>query len=222
MIRGLPLCGDRLTNPRFPSIACVIFAIRGNERYVQTQHSNQTMTEQNVTRHWYAFKIFFGKGEPIKAYFESQKLECFYDVVKSVTTKDGKPRQVSVPVVPTLIFLRSTRYEAEIAERTFLNKIMLYRYVDASHMKIPAIVSDREIDIFKIVANSGVEGLDFYEEYNPKYTKGDKVRVTAGIFKGAEGYVVRIKGNRHLYVSIKGFCAVTTGYIPKAHLMKIE
>lgn len=47
--------------------------------------------------------------------------------------------------------------------------------------------------IFNIVATSGVEGLDFYDEYNPKFTRGDKFRVIEGPLKGAEGYVVRIK-----------------------------
>ena len=64
--------------------------------------------------------------------------------------------------------------------------------------------------------------LDFYDEYNPKFVKGDKFRVIGGLLKGAEGYVVRIKKDHKLYVSIKGLCAVTTGYIPKAFLQKIE
>ena len=75
--------------------------------------------------------------------------------------------------------------------------------------------------VFKIVAESGVEGLDFYDEFVDKFTKGDKVRVIDGVFKGAEGHIVRIKKNHRLCVCITGLCAVATGYIPKAFLEKI-
>lgn len=40
------------------------------------------------------------------------------------------------------------------------------------------------------------------------------MRVTEGPFKGAEGYIKRIKGNRRLIVSIEGVVAVATTYIP--------
>ena len=41
------------------------------------------------------------------------------------------------------------------------------------NLKEPSKISEREVKIFNIVATSGVEGLDFYDEYNPKFTKGD-------------------------------------------------
>ena len=179
------------------------------------------MATLNNDKHWYAFKIFFGKGKPLKTYFDSKKYEYFYDVLKEVKGKDGKHRTEEVPVVPSLIFLHSTQKVAEGIERKYLNKVMLYRHRNIDLVKVPSIISETEINIFKIVAESGIEGLDFYDEYVEKYTKGDKVRVIAGPLKGVEGYVVRIKKNHKLYVCITGLCAVTTGYIPKAYLEKI-
>ena len=51
--------------------------------------------------------------------------------------------------------------------------------------------------------------------------RGDRVRVTEGVFKGAEGYIRRVKGNRRLIVSIEGVVAVATTYIPGCFLEKI-
>ena len=179
--------------------------------------------EQEDSKHWYAFKIFFGKGKPVKAHFLHSNYEYFYDIKKEVWSKtDKKTKIIEVPVVPSLIFLHSTQQEAKEVEQTFLNQIMLYRRRNAEGVGIPSVISDREIRIFRIVAESGIEGLDFYDEYVPKYAKGDKFRVIEGPLKGAEGYVVRIKKDHHLYVCIPGLCAVTTGYIPKAFLEKIE
>ena len=41
------------------------------------------MTEQDSIKHWYAFKIFFSKGEPVKEYFASKGMEYFYEVKKA-------------------------------------------------------------------------------------------------------------------------------------------
>lgn len=199
------------------------FATRGNEKYALTSTSTHTMSQHDNEKNWYAFKVFFGKGNPIKQYFLSNNLEYFYDVERAYWDKKAnRQKSKDVPVMPNLIFLHSTKADAEATERVFLNKIMLYREKNSDNVKIPSRISEREIRIFKIVATSGVEGLDFYDEYNPKFTQGDKFRVIDGPLKGAEGYVVRIKKDHRLYVSIKGLCAVTTGYIPKAFLEKIE
>ena len=181
------------------------------------------MAQLNKGMSWYALKIFFGKGKPIKAYFVANGIEHIYDVKKDYWDKDKKKRIVKeIPIMPSLILFRTTKTKAIEIERKFLNKVMLYRGKNSKELKEPSKISEREVEIFNIVATSGVEGLDFYDEYNPKFTKGDKFRVIEGPLKGAEGYVVRIKKDHKLYVSIKGLCAVTTGYIPKAFLQKIE
>lgn len=181
------------------------------------------MIQPDKEESWYAFKIFFGKGKPIKAYFVAKGIEHIYDVKQAYWDKNKKKRLVKeVPIMPSLILFRTTRIEAEEMERMFLNKVMLYRGKNSENLKEPSKISEREVKIFNIVATSGVEGLDFYDEYNPKFTRGDKFRVIEGPLKGAEGYVIRIKKDHKLYVSIKGLCAVTTGYIPKAYLQKIE
>jgi len=50
----------------------------------------------------------------------------------------------------------------------------------------------------------------------------DRVRVIDGEFKGAEGYIKRIKGNRRLVVAIEGVVAVATAYIPSCYLEKVD
>lgn len=181
------------------------------------------MTPLYTEKSWFALKIFFGKGKPIKDYFVTNNIEHVYDVKKEFWDKTKKKRFVKdVPVMPSLILFRTTRVEAEYIERLFLNKVMLYRGKNSEDRREPSKIPEREVQIFKIVVNSGIEGLDFYDDYNPKFVQGDKFRVIDGPLKGAEGYVVRIKKDHRLYVSIQGLCAVTTGYIPKAFLQKIE
>ena len=56
---------------------------------------------------------------------------------------------------------------------------------------------------------------------NPKFYQGDHVKVIDGTFKGAEGYICRIKKNHRLIITVHGVCAVATSYIPQAFLKKI-
>ena len=48
------------------------------------------------------------------------------------------------------------------------------------------------------------------------------VRVTEGPFRGAEGYVKRIRRDRRLLVSIEGIVAVATAFIEPQFLEEIS
>ena len=76
--------------------------------------------------------------------------------------------------------------------------------------------------IFKLVCSSGAEGLEFFADDDlTRYKAGDKVRVLEGPLKGAEGYIKRIRKDRRLLVSIEGFIAVATSFIPPQFLEKV-
>ena len=55
----------------------------------------------------------------------------------------------------------------------------------------------------------------------PEYHEGDRVRVTDGPFKGAEGHIRRIRRDRRLVVTIPGIVAVATTYIHPALLKRV-
>lgn len=206
-----------------PSVLNLKFTTRGNERYTLTVTSKTDNDAIIHRKKLVRFKDIFWQRQAYKRLFRHQQHRALYDVKKEFWDKTKKKCFVKdVPVMPSLILFRTTRVEAEHIERLFLNKVMLYRGKNSEDRREPSKIPEREVQIFKIVVTSGVEGLDFYDDYNPKFVQGDKFRVIDGPLKGAEGYVVRIKKDHRLYVSIQGLCAVTTGYIPKAFLQKIE
>ena len=94
------------------------------------------MQQLDNEKNWYAFKIFFGKGKPIKTYFVSKEIEHIYDVKQEYWDKNKKKTLMKeVPIMPSLILFRSTRIEAEEMERMFLNKVMLYRDKNSENLK---------------------------------------------------------------------------------------
>ena len=84
------------------------------------------------------------------------------------------------------------------------------------------MIPDKQMAMFQLVCSSGAEGLDFFADDDlTRYKAGDKVRVLEGPLKGAEGYIKRIRKDRRLLVSIEGFIAVATSFIPPQFLEKV-
>ena len=72
--------------------------------------------------------------------------------------------------------------------------------------------------MFIFVTTVGSRNL---EAVDPALAKGDRVRITGGVFRGAEGYIARIRNAKRLIVAIEGVAAVATSYIPKDFIEKI-
>ena len=70
--------------------------------------------------------------------------------------------------------------------------------------KKPAVIPDREMELFMQITSADTSDLEYFSDEAIDYRSGDKVRVTGGPFKGAEGYIKRIRGNRRLVVALEG------------------
>jgi transcription antitermination factor NusG len=97
--------------------------------------------------------------------------------------------------------------------------VWVYRNMDS---RTPAVIPDREMEVFRFVVSAGREGLTLLGDDRPEYHEGDRVVVTGGPFKGAEGHIKRIKRDRRLVVAIRGVVAVATTYIHPSMLKKAE
>ena len=153
------------------------------------------------TLHWYAIKAFWRRTEPLKEKFDEMGLEYY-----------------AQNVLPSYMFVRTDVATIKKMRFDFFGKMYVYADLET---KEPTVVPDKELEIFRIVTSAADTGLDFLDENPEKYCKGDKVRVIDGPFKGAEGYIVRIKKDRRLVVTISGVAAVATSYIPKDLLEKV-
>ena len=75
---------------------------------------------------------------------------------------------------------------------------------------------------FIAVAGSVEEQVVYLEPDVSSFAKGDRVRVTGGLFEGTEGYFVRVRGDRRVVVCIPGIAAVATTFIHPSLVEKIE
>ena len=198
--------------------------------------------EQNEPKYgWYALKVFYNKVFLVEEMMALKGVETYIPVareevkgeeylrLRAAMKKDGRtdiddrryifadPRIFRrVPLIKSLMFLRCRdtdikKLRYDIGERGFV-----YLKTDG---KTPAVILDREMTIFRLVADSEETGLTFFQDDPMTHFKeGVRVRVKEGPLKGAEGYIKRIKKDRRLLVSIEGVIAVATAFIPPEKL----
>ena len=172
---------------------------------------------------WYPVRVLFGKVGLVKRTLDECDVEYFYPThTVEKETKDGL-KYVDEPLVRSLIFIKTT--SLGLREIKMRYSTCLIPYYDRSRedgTRPPVTVPEDKMEMFIKLCEMKESGLEYLGEDEPKYHKGDRVRVTDGIFKGFEGHIKRIRHDRKLIVTIEGVAAFATRFIPPSMLEKIE
>ena len=205
---------------------------------------------EELQLNWYALKIFFNKVFEIEEMLERMEVETYLPVLKkelkgqermqAARRLDQNPEKSDrrylrygplifqrEPILSSLIFVHTdaqtiVKVGEELKGDPEINnpKGFVYRTAD---WKQYCIIPDHQMRIFRMVVESGAEGLEFFADDDiTRFRQGDRVRVKEGPLRGAEGYIRRIHKNRRLLVSIDGVIAVATSYIPPENLEKVQ
>ena len=193
---------------------------------------------------WYALKVFYNKVFEIEALLGDMGLETYIPVrqvqlkgeehmriARRLATPDDRRRDNQfvqagpviykrVPIVSSLLFVCAPKERLPEISACVEGRGFVYKMADR---KTDAVIPDKQMAMFRMVCSSGADGLEFFsDEDMTRYKTGDRVRVLEGPLKGAEGYIKRIRKDRRLLVSIEGFIAVATSYIPPQFLEVVE
>lgn len=180
------------------------------------------MVDETPQIHWYAIKVFFNKVFEIEKILDADGVECYIPCKTVSVTVRNVSKQVRKTIIPSLMFFRSTEQYAGELQTRLLNRVIVYTNTDQKGKKHPATIPDQQMNMFILVTSADDNGLEYFAEDYMQYKEGEKVRVNGGIFKGAEGYVKRIKHNRRLTVTLTGVCMVATSFIPPCFLEKLD
>lgn len=179
------------------------------------------MTEISLQKFWYASKVFFNKVFEIEKILQEKEVECYIPCETVLVERNGIKKKVRKPMISSLLFFRSSEKCALDLQNQLNGQILLYTK-KIGLKRLPSAIPEREMNIFILVTSSGEKGLEYLGDDRTEFYVGEPVRVIDGPFKGAEGYIRRIKGNRRLIVTVQGICAVATSYIPQCFLQKIH
>ena len=171
--------------------------------------------------YWYALRITYSRELALKEFLDRNNIENFIPMrYEYVTRKEQRIRKL-VPAIHNLVFIHATRKKIdEIKEENAIH--LPLRYIMDRETRQPIVVPEV---LRKYLGGIEVISYDQQVIYLPptEYSmqRGDRVRITGGVFEGVEGIFVRVKGDRRVVVSIQGVMAVATTFIHPSLIVPI-
>ena len=167
---------------------------------------------------WYALKVFYNRVVYLKSLLPGG-MESYVPLHTVEQYDRGQLSYVEKPLIPSLMFVRCAE-EWLVKFKHDHNEDFMY-YTEPETRK-PGAIRDEEMRSFILVTSADAgRNVKYFGADAPEYHTGDRVRVTGGIYKGAEGYIKRIKKDRKLVVSVTGVAVVAVSYIHPDFLEKI-
>lgn len=182
-----------------------------------TKYSNNGQNTSSV-KQWYAIRVTYNREMKVKQELDSLKISNFLPMKYSIVTRGERRIKVLTPAIHNLIFVNLSYEEMkEYRDKT----MMPIRYIMDRETHRPIIIPKKQMDNFIAVAGTFDEQVIYLDMELTQMKKGEKVRITGGIFEGAEGEFVRVKGDRRVVVTIPGIVAVATAFIHPSLIEKI-
>lgn len=157
--------------------------------------------EQTQETFWYAARVFKSRH-----------------YIKESAARRGFQLYVATQI-PTLFFIRCSKKQMLEFLIDMQGLLSFYRNLQTHQIRI---VPDKEMEMFMIVTSAKDEPVFALDIQDPEFFQGQLVRVIDGPFKGAEGIIKRIKGDRRLLVQVTGVGVIATSFIPPQYLEKVE
>lgn len=175
-------------------------------------------TVNSIEPAWYALKVFFNRVPPMQKICTDGAWQTYVPMKVEEVFIGGSVKYVEKQLVPSLLFVKCT--PDWLKEKRRENQVPFMAYHEAESYE-PRPIPELEMQMFMMVTSTKDKDLLFLGGDKALWHQGDRVRVTAGVFKGAEGIVKRIKKDRRLVVTVNGVAAVATSYIHPSYLEKI-
>ena len=162
--------------------------------------------------YWYVAKTRHGAELGVRSRLSELGVENFVPTRTSRAAR-GK-RTVERPVLNSFVFIHATKTEAL--------DLIHYRGVKADFVFDCAtrklmVVPDKQMDDFRRVLDAGMEDGGLVDK---PLSLGEKVRVTKGVLRGVEGYVLEFQGRFYVVVGLME-CIFAKARVPRAWLEKI-
>ncbi len=175
------------------------------------------MDQDNL--HWYAVKTLreFEAENSFSAICEDTYLP-----IERLRDKTGRVVRIK-PLIPKLLFIKTTAQEAlrlEHDSRERLHRLVPFWIYRGEVGACPKPIPEKEMHLMRLLTADESARCEVYRKTG--FRNGDRVRVKAGPFEGYEGYIRRIRNNRHVVVEIEGLCAIALPFIHPDLLELIE
>ncbi len=141
---------------------------------------------------------------------------------KETVSKPGKA-SIEKAVIPHVLFIKTTHehalaLEAEGRRHPELSiPFWIYRYPKDDEIRV---IPQSSINLLRLLTSDDTTRCEIFSKTD--FKENERVRVTGGAYQGQEGYVQRVKKNKHVIVKIEGICLVMLPFIHPDFLEKID
>jgi len=170
-------------------------------------------------KQWYPLRVTYHRELKVKDDLDARGIRNFVPMQYRREERKGVMVKHLVPSVHNLIFVYLEPSQMRLYKSTTQMPI---RYIMNRETHRPLTIPMRQMENFIKVAGTYDEKLVYLNPNPGDFSYGDRVRVLGGIFKGAEGLFVRVKGDRRVVVNIAGVVAVATTFVHPSMIEKIE
>lgn len=188
---------------------CTIFAL------VEVRTIIKKGREEKV---WFAIRVTYNRELRVKADLDARGITNFVPMQYRREERHGVMVKRLVPSVHNLIFINIT--PSEMREYKMTTELPI-RYIMNRETHKPITVPAREMENFIKVAGTYEEKLIYLNPNPGDFAKGERVRIIGGMFAGAEGVFVRVKGDRRVVINVEGLVAVATAFVHPSMIEKI-
>ena len=178
-------------------------------------------------KQWFVLRVSYGRIIKAKAFVETKGLECYVPLRYKEVRKQGKKRIITEPLLPSFLFVHASAEQVDSLLqdkniKAFENRALLSYYYDhTSHCENaptknpPLIIADTAMDNFIHLTSIMNPHIIPVTSENINFRYRDEIVVTEGDFKGIQGRVARVAGQKRVVVELFDGCLVATAYIPK-------
>ena len=203
---------------RFGFTATAIPEANGSQTGVSVENA------QSETKQWYVLRVSYGRAEKSNELLTAKGIETHLPLLTVYKEVNGKLKKQRIPMLPNFLFVNTTLSVLESLLKSSPDLSFISFYYDHFNKKsdgknTPLIVPKESMDNFIKLTSIDDEHILLIDEVNGTYKQGDYVRIIDGPFKGIEGRVAKITGQKRVIVEVPGLCSVATAYIPKAFIL---
>ncbi len=173
---------------------------------------------------WFVFRATYGRAEKACAELESQNIETYLPMRYAVREVDGRRKRVLEPLIPGIVFARTTPEAADSLVKQSGQYLKYYRdktKPEEAGLNPPLKVRDDDMENFIRLTSVKSEHIMAVPPGKCRFKGGDTVKVVRGGFAGVTGKVARIAGQQRVVMEIPGLGSVATAFIPSAFIEKL-
>lgn len=176
-------------------------------------NKHQSLPNSSMEK-WYVFYTKSRAEKKALVELTLQGYKVFVPIVKTIKQWSDRKKKVMEPLLPGYIFIK--------LQASAIKDVLKHPLIVAclKIKNVPGVVSDKEMEHMKLVADNWSEGCQSLHE-EEFFELGDWVEVVAGSFYGIAGNLIMHKGKHKVCLAVAALNTKFIIEVPKSQLKKI-